>query len=251
MFWWRFRTAGGVAVASRRLEGLYGGIVTEEATASTRVRRLAVALSVAMLVGVAIGWGVLTLIVDRTGIEEVRSLSRDRVVATGVPPSPRPSAGPTATAPDASVPGSSEPPATDTSLAPVPTIEPTRQVPDRDADRRSLAAHRAVWEAKRPARYQFNLQTGCFCALDEYVVVVRNGVVASAEPVSSTTRSGAPALTLDQVFDRASAAIETGGYYAVVYDETWGFPLTISTVVGGETQEGQMTYATSLFRPLA
>lgn len=116
-----------------------------------------------------------------------------------------------------------------------------------------LLQRRAAWIARGIVDYQVQLRISCFCAPDlrrPVLVEVRGGTVAKVSDLETnkpvTTLSNYPSIT--KLFDMAIAERSGGGYVAVVYDRTYGFPARIE--IGTLANDAGTEYALGAFRPL-
>ena len=123
-------------------------------------------------------------------------------------------------------------------------------------DVQAFAAGAKKWEATAPDSYVYTLERLCFCLVEGPVrVTVRNGVVESAQYVSTGAYLTPPALewisTIDEVFDALSYALAIpAAFFKAEYDPTYGFPVEASIDHWARTVDDEITYRLSDFAAL-
>jgi hypothetical protein len=91
----------------------------------------------------------------------------------------------------------------------------------------TLRQQRDRWRAAAPSRYRVEQQQICFCELTGVRVVEVAGNVLTQAWDRSTGRESEVAawdLTVDQLFDRAIAVVESGGSVWGAFDAAYGYP---------------------------
>ena len=91
----------------------------------------------------------------------------------------------------------------------------------------TLRQQRDRWRAAAPSRYRVEQQQVCFCDLTGVRVVEVAGNVLTQGWDRSTGRAlavTATDLTVDQLFDRAIAVVESGGHVWGAFDAAYGYP---------------------------
>lgn len=113
---------------------------------------------------------------------------------------------------------------------PAPYIRRGGDLPRVDGAEQSLATlrqQRDRWRAAAPSRYRVEQQQICFCEFTGVRVVEVAGNVLTQAWDRSTGRASAVTaldLTVDQLFDRAIAVVESGGYVWGAFDAAYGYP---------------------------
>jgi hypothetical protein len=95
----------------------------------------------------------------------------------------------------------------------------------------TLRQQRDRWRAAAPNRYRVEQQRFCFCQpTGARVLEVTGNVVTRAWDRSTGRESEVSAadLTVEQLFDRAIAVIESGGYVLGAFDAAYGYPRDLS-----------------------
>ena len=100
-----------------------------------------------------------------------------------------------------------------------------------------LSANRAKWQQSEPQSYSYIVRPACFCSIDSvlsYVVTVQSGLVtALVEDQWGPDYSGmlvdkSKILTIERVFEIASTSLAEADVVKVTYDDTFGYPVSVS-----------------------
>lgn len=124
----------------------------------------------------------------------------------------------------------------------------------------ALESARDKWQNANISHYRFNVNVSCFCAFTQempLIVEVQNGEVASLEYQSGNEIDPASLeffqrfVTVDRLFeeiekDQAGEADEV----VVEYDETYGFPTTITIDFVEEATDDELYLTISEFEVL-
>ena len=116
-----------------------------------------------------------------------------------------------------------------------------------------LAEARALWEANKPADYQYVIQISCFCP-EEYTqpvnVQVQNGYYFSAEGELSVSETYiAQYGSVEAIFDVIDKAYQDGADEVnVEYDPNFGVPLRFSIDPMKDALDDQMSAEITDFR---
>jgi hypothetical protein len=97
-----------------------------------------------------------------------------------------------------------------------------------------LDANRSLWESSNISNYDFVLSIGCFCDPQEVrpgIVSVRSDLIVSViDAQTHEPRSHGNFLTIDNLFDRAQVALNSGDIQIdAEFDSTLGFPRLLRT----------------------
>jgi Family of unknown function (DUF6174) len=113
-----------------------------------------------------------------------------------------------------------------------------------------LDERRARWEEQRPTAYLFTVAAQCFC-LDTFstprTVTVQDGQAVSEDPAPDQTTAPERIRTVDDLFDRARAAIDDAEAVEIEYDNEFDFPAAIDIDHLIEAIDDEVTYVVTDF----
>jgi len=115
-----------------------------------------------------------------------------------------------------------------------------------------LRQQRDRWRAAAPSRYRVEQQQVCFCELTGVRVVEVAGNVLTQAWDRSTGRASAVTardLTVDQLFDRAIAVVESGGYVWGAFDAAYGYPRDMTLDPFPTAEDDEMNYRLATLTP--
>jgi Family of unknown function (DUF6174) len=121
------------------------------------------------------------------------------------------------------------------------------------ADDLALNAAEARWNDRRPQTNSYTMQqrVECFCLFgpEFLLVTVVNGAVASARSEATSDTLPTASLnrfkTVEQLFSAVRNANATpGAFVAVRYDETLGYPTTVSLDPDRQIADEEVSYST-------
>lgn len=103
----------------------------------------------------------------------------------------------------------------------------------RESALQELAEHRAIWDAKHPVAYRFRVSVGCFClpsVRGPWIITARVDTreVLPATPDGEQPLSSEMPPDVEGVFTKAKDALAKADKVEITYDETWGFPTSVS-----------------------
>jgi hypothetical protein len=116
----------------------------------------------------------------------------------------------------------------------------------------TLRQQRDRWHAAAPSRYRVEQQRFCFCEWTGVRVLETDGnVLTQAWDRSTGSPSAVTAadLTVDQLFDRAIAVIENGGYVWGAFDAAYGYPRDLSLDPFPTMADDEANYRLATLRP--
>ncbi len=112
-------------------------------------------------------------------------------------------------------------------------VRPRGDLPSFTRTAQTLATLREArdrWRAAAPIRYRVEQQILCFCDLTgvRVIEVADTAVTRAWDRATWQASAVSPRdLSVDDLFDRAIAALENGGAVAAAFDAAYGYPLDL------------------------
>ena len=131
-------------------------------------------------------------------------------------------------------------------------VEETQTIIDKPSEvHKKLDENKKLWKNKNIQNYSFVVQISCFCLPEEKKqITVKNAELFEAKFIPSNTpiEDNSKEKTIMAYFDMIQDALDKNAHLvSVVYDKTYGFPVSISINQDKQMTDGEIHYTITHF----